>query len=257
MTKLTCNSIPNIVPGDEVGNSPLNRTTPGNFLEKPLIATKTLLPYSNRFPKSSSFLSKHIWYLDVSEEMAESKSASCTVSFITSSIPHSTCVSRSIPKRAIFVGSLVCLFPVSASSNISPLSDCVGVSVGLRRFANDIVWLLQSCKRIYLFLSIPLSSSFVILTSTASLSCYLRKIRSVYSAANDPQPQMIPTRNDPQVEPQMIPNGKWSPMWTANDPRRKITNGTDFGFLDFFLSLFYFDQLKDKFDQIRKDILAT
>ena len=61
MTKLTCNSIPNIVPrkmGN--GNSPLNQITPGNFLEKPLIETKTLLPYSNRFPKSSRFLSKHI-----------------------------------------------------------------------------------------------------------------------------------------------------------------------------------------------------
>ena len=49
-----------------------------------------------------------------------------------------------------------------------------------------------------------------------------------------PRPEMIPkldrkwsrTANDP--EPQMIPgvNRKWS--------RRKITNGMDFGFLDFF-----------------------
>ena len=34
--------------------------------------------------------------------------------------------------------------------------------------------------------------------------------------ANDPQ-----TGNDPQIGPQMIPNRKWSPMWTANDPAGK------------------------------------
>ena len=39
---------------------------------------------------------------------------------------------------------------------------------------------------------------------------------AVYSAANDPQ-----TANDPQIGPQMIPNRKWSPMWTANDPAGK------------------------------------
>ena len=70
--------------------------------------------------------------------------------------------------------------------------------------------------------------------------------------ANDPQ-----TGNDPQIEPQMIPNRKWSPMWTANDPHRKITNGMDFGFLDFnFFSFFiiFFHQLKDKLDQIKEKI---
>ena len=39
----------------------------------------------------------------------------------------------------------------------------------------------------------------------------------------------------PKLDREMITNRKWSPMWTANDPRRKITNGTDFGFLDFLL----------------------
>ena len=39
---------------------------------------------------------------------------------------------------------------------------------------------------------------------------------ALYSAANDPQ-----TGNDPQIGPQMIPNRKWSPMWTANDPAGK------------------------------------
>ena len=34
--------------------------------------------------------------------------------------------------------------------------------------------------------------------------------------ANDPK-----TGNDPQIGPQMIPNRKWSPMWTANDPSGK------------------------------------
>ena len=38
----------------------------------------------------------------------------------------------------------------------------------------------------------------------------------LYSAANDPQ-----TANDPRIGPQMIPNRKWSPMWTANDPAGK------------------------------------
>ena len=49
----------------------------------------------------------------------------------------------------------------------------------------------------------------------------------LYSAANDPQ-----TGNDPQIGPQMIPdvNRKWS--------RRKITDGMDFGFLDFFENFF-------------------
>ena len=40
MSTLTFNSIPKRVPG-ELGNSPLNQTTPGNFLETPLIETKT------------------------------------------------------------------------------------------------------------------------------------------------------------------------------------------------------------------------
>ena len=51
----------------------------------------------------------------------------------------------------------------------------------------------------------------------------------LYSAANDPRPQMIP-------RPEMMPklDRKWSPKWTANDPRRKTRNGMHFGFLDFF-----------------------
>ena len=39
---------------------------------------------------------------------------------------------------------------------------------------------------------------------------------ALYSAANDPQ-----TGNDPQIGPQMIPNRKRSPMWTASDPAGK------------------------------------
>jgi len=35
------------------------------------------------------------------------------------------------------------------------------------------------------------------------------------------------TANDPQIEPQMIPDRKWSPYWTANDPDQKIRNGMD------------------------------
>jgi len=58
----------------------------------------------------------------------------------------------------------------------------------------------------------------------------------MYSAANDPRPQMI-------TRPEMIPklDRKWSPTWTANDPLRKKANGMDFGFLDLFLN---FHQLK-------------
>ena len=54
-------------------------------------------------------------------------------------------------------------------------------------------------------------------------------LEEMYSAANDPRPQI----NDPQIGLQMIPNRKWSPVWTTNDPHRKISNGMDFGFLDF------------------------
>ena len=63
---------------------------------------------------------------------------------------------------------------------------------------------------------------------------------SLYNAANDPWPQMIPrpemisklerkwsrTKNDPRCGPQMIP------------PENE--NGMEFGFLDFFYFLFYF-----------------
>ena len=48
----------------------------------------------------------------------------------------------------------------------------------------------------------------------------------------------------PKLDREMITNRKWSPMWTANDPRRKIMNGTDFGFLDFLLSFFFFSSTK-------------
>ena len=54
--------------------------------------------------------------------------------------------------------------------------------------------------------------------------------------ANCTAPQMIPTAydpqtgNDPQIEPQMIPNRKWS--------RRNMRDGMEFGFLEFFNFLF-------------------
>ena len=35
------------------------------------------------------------------------------------------------------------------------------------------------------------------------------------------------TANDPQIGPQVIPDRKWSPYWTANDPDQKIRNGMD------------------------------
>ena len=35
----------------------------------------------------------------------------------------------------------------------------------------------------------------------------------------------FPTGNDPQIGPQMIPDRKWSPDWTANDPGKKTWNG--------------------------------
>ena len=35
------------------------------------------------------------------------------------------------------------------------------------------------------------------------------------------------TANDPQIGPQMIPDRKWSPYWTANDPDQKIRNAMD------------------------------
>ena len=35
------------------------------------------------------------------------------------------------------------------------------------------------------------------------------------------------TANDPQIGSQMIPDRKWSPYWTKNDPDQKIRNGMD------------------------------
>ena len=76
-----------------------------------------------------------------------------------------------------------------------------------------------------------------------------------YSAANDPRPQMIPI-------PEMIPklDRKWSR--TANDPsdpRRKVRNDMEFGFLDFsifyFIFLFiYFHQLNNELDKHKEKI---
>jgi len=37
------------------------------------------------------------------------------------------------------------------------------------------------------------------------------------------------TANDPQIGPQMIPDRKWSPFWTANDPDQQMGNGMDGG----------------------------
>ena len=57
--------------------------------------------------------------------------------------------------------------------------------------------------------------------------------------------------------PEMIPklDRKSSRTRTANDPRRKISNGMDFGFLNFFFFLsFFFHRLKGKIDQIKEKI---
>ena len=64
----------------------------------------------------------------------------------------------------------------------------------------------------------------------------------LYSAANDPQ-----TANDPQIGPQMIPNRKWSPMWTANDPAGKQRMAwilVSWIFLKFFFLFFFFSSTK-------------
>ena len=68
------------------------------------------------------------------------------------------------------------------------------------------------------------------------------------------------------------PERKWSPNWTANDPepkmipdvdrkwsRRKTRNGMEFGFLDFFIILFYFyiylfSSLNDELDKHKEKI---
>ena len=74
----------------------------------------------------------------------------------------------------------------------------------------------------------------------------------LYSAANDPE-----TGNDPQIGPQMIPNRKWSPMWTANDPAGKQRMAwilVSWIFLKIFSLSFFFHQLKDKLDQIKEKI---
>ena len=65
----------------------------------------------------------------------------------------------------------------------------------------------------------------------------------VYSAENDPRPQMIPRpeTDDAQTGSQMIPD------WTANDPHRKTRNGMEFGFLECFpFKFIHFHELNDK-----------
>ena len=79
--------------------------------------------------------------------------------------------------------------------------------------------------------------------------------------ANDPQ-----TGNDPQIGPQMIPNRKWSPMWTANDPAGKrgmawsLVSWIFFYFLCYFhiyLSSFTFIFIRSSFDMPSFDMLCN
>ena len=68
--------------------------------------------------------------------------------------------------------------------------------------------------------------------------------------ANDPQ-----TGNDPQIGPQMIPNLKWSQMWTANDPGGKGGMAWSLVSRIFLIFVFiYFHQLNDELDEPNKNI---
>ena len=72
---------------------------------------------------------------------------------------------------------------------------------------------------------------------------------------NDPQ-----TGNDPQIGPQMTPNCKWSPMWTANDPAGKwrmawsLVSWIFLKFFNFTFIFIYFLQLNDELDKHKEKI---
>ena len=78
---------------------------------------------------------------------------------------------------------------------------------------------------------------------TPTLHGWTQMVVYKYSAANDPQAE-----NDPQIGPQMIPNRKWSPIRTANDPAGKRGKAWSlvswislfFYFLLYFCILFFF-----------------
>ena len=76
----------------------------------------------------------------------------------------------------------------------------------------------------------------------------------LYSAANDPRPQMIP-------RPEMILklDRKWSPMWTTNDPAGKRGMAWSVVFRGFFLffnfvMFIYFHHLNDELDKNKENI---
>ena len=84
--------------------------------------------------------------------------------------------------------------------------------------------LLERCRWI------RLQSSFSFSTPVARVLqlCFLKsmiKARCVQRRKWFRDRKWSPTGNDPQIGPQMIPDRKWSPDWTANDPGKKAWNG--------------------------------
>ena len=81
--------------------------------------------------------------------------------------------------------------------------------------------------------------------------------RSVQRRKWFPIANNLQTGNDSQTGPQMIPNRKWFPMWTA-DLRRKTRNGLEFSFLDFFIFFIFifihFHQQNDELDKHKEKI---
>ena len=75
----------------------------------------------------------------------------------------------------------------------------------------------------------------------------------LYSTANDPQ-----TGNDPQIGPQMIPNCKWTLMWTSNDPTSKGGMAWSWfpGFFLFVYFYIYCHELNDELDKHKEKIFS-
>ena len=101
------------------------------------------------------------------------------------------------------------------------------------------------CDRIFSLRSFA-RISFKLVWIRAHICTIQRRNWSPTAAVNDPQ-----TANDPQTGPQMIPNRKWSPMWTAND--RIVKRGTAWSYYLFT----YFLTSKDKLNKCKEKMLTT
>ena len=102
-----------------------------------------------------------------------------------------------------------------------------------------------------------------ILSSNRFLKFFLNDFSRTFIPSIIERRKWSPTANDPQIEPQMIPDLQWSR--TSNDPRcgpqmipPEKENGMEFGFPDFkiFFLFIYFRQLNDELDKHNEKIFC-